>query len=96
MPIFITLSNIVPVIKDVQLDSGNKNLVHWANRVEAEKKLAEKEEKMKQLMSQSGRNNKNALVNASSKETNQAKVKEGITMGQSPKNVEEIDAVESA
>lgn len=51
MPIFITLSNIVPVIKDVQLDSGNKNLVHWANRVEAEKKLAEKEEKMKQLMS---------------------------------------------
>jgi len=34
MPIFITLSNIVPEISDMQLDSGNKNLVHWKNRVE--------------------------------------------------------------
>ena len=47
MPIFITLSNIVPEISDMQLDSGNKNLVHWKNRVETEKKLAEKEQKMK-------------------------------------------------
>lgn len=51
MPIFITLSNIVPEIKDVQLESGDKNLTHWKNRVESEKALAEKEEKMKQIIS---------------------------------------------
>jgi hypothetical protein len=99
MPIFITLSNIVPEIKDVQLDSGKKNLTHWRNRVETEKKLAEKEEKMKQIMSQAGRNNRSQLVEASSsKDTNQGGAKEPISAGGSPKaaasNAEKEQATE--
>ena len=47
MPIFSTLSQVVPEISDVQLAGGHQNLEKWDIRAEAEKKLLEKEEKMK-------------------------------------------------
>ena len=58
MPIFSTLSHIVPVINDVPISYGNTNIEKWNVRTEAEKKLVEKEEKMKQLMSEAANKKK--------------------------------------
>ena len=38
MPIFKQLAQISPIVNDVQLASGFRNLEKWALRVEAEKK----------------------------------------------------------
>lgn len=62
MPIFSTLSHIVPVINDVQLAYGDTNIEKWKVRTEAEKKLIEKEEKMKQLMSEAANKKKLELA----------------------------------
>ena len=62
MPIFQTLSHIVPVINDVQLKYALKNIHRWTVRTEAEKKLVEKEEKMKQVMQEASNKKKIEMV----------------------------------